>query len=68
MNRFSYKLFSETFKDPAVNLNAYPPDGRLCVYTVLKECLSRTKQFIGNHGKLLLTYFKPHNPVSGGII
>ena len=52
------------FKEPTVNIKAYPPDRRICVYTVLKEYLLRTKHYRGKHGKLLLSYVKPHEPIS----
>jgi hypothetical protein len=45
-------------------LKAYPPDRRLCVYTVLKEYLSRTKPVRCKTNKLLLSYVKPYGPVS----
>jgi len=52
------------YKEPTVNIKAYPPDRRICVYTVYKEYMLRTKLFRGTHGKLLLSYVKPHEPVS----
>lgn len=47
-----------------IELCAYPPDRRLCVYTVLKEYLSRTKSVRKSTKKLLLRYMKPYTPVS----
>ncbi|CAG2205297.1 unnamed protein product [Mytilus edulis] len=52
------------YKEPTVNIKAYPPDRRLCVYTVYKEYVFRTKLFRGKHEPLLLSYVKPHQPVS----
>ncbi|XP_053406385.1 uncharacterized protein LOC123525594 [Mercenaria mercenaria] len=45
-------------------LKAYPPDRRLCVYTVLKEYLKRTKVIRDQHKKLLISYIKPYAPVT----
>lgn len=46
-------------------LKAYPPDRRLCVYTVLKEYLLRTKTLRKNvEDSLLISYIKPYKPVS----
>ena len=52
------------YKNPRVILKAYPPDRRLCVYTVLKEYLKRTKVFHNNHKNLILSYIEPHKPVT----
>ena len=55
---------------PGVNtsyfhLKCYPPDRRLCVYTVLKEYLHRTNMFRKDtDSKLLLSYCRPHKAVS----
>ncbi|KAH3868108.1 hypothetical protein DPMN_031247 [Dreissena polymorpha] len=46
-------------------LKCYPPDRRLCVYTVMKEYLSRTKKVRpSTNKKLLISYIRPHGPVS----
>jgi len=46
-------------------LKAYPPDRRLCVVTVLREYLSRTKPCRKDcDDSLLLSYVKPYKPVS----
>ncbi|WAR26591.1 hypothetical protein MAR_012295 [Mya arenaria] len=49
-----------------VSFRAYPPDRRLCVYTVLKEYLSRTSvlRHNGNSGKFFMSYVKPHATVT----
>jgi len=48
-----------------VHLKAFPPDRRLCIYTVLKEYLKRTKELRQhNENKLLISYQKPHKAVS----
>lgn len=54
------------YKEPTVNIKAFPPDRRICIYTVYKEYMLRTKLFREkqSHGKLLLSYVKPHSPVS----
>ena len=39
-----------------ISFKAYPPDRRLCIYTVLKEYLLRTKMMRGNdQGRLLIS-------------
>lgn len=46
---------------------AYPPDRRLCIYTVLKEYLSRTKHVrnsIVSDNMLLISYVKPYKNVT----
>ena len=49
-----------------ISLKAYPPDRRLCIYTVLKEYLSRTRTIrtVSNSNKLLLSYIKPYKNVT----
>ncbi|CAG2230792.1 unnamed protein product [Mytilus edulis] len=51
------------YRNPQVHLKAYLPDRRLCVYTVLKEYLYRTKQLRQKNSKLLISYVKPHEDV-----
>ena len=52
------------YKNPQIHLNAYSPDRRLCVFTVLKEYLYRTKHLRKDSSKLLISYVKPHKDVS----
>lgn len=53
------------FDCSVVKLKCYPPDRRLCVYTVMKEYLHRTKKLRKEpNKKLLISYIKPHGPVS----
>ncbi|XP_013394424.1 uncharacterized protein LOC106161898 isoform X1 [Lingula anatina] len=48
-----------------VHLRAYPPDRRLCVYTVMKEYLKRTKMLRDSkENRLLISFRKPHKAVS----
>lgn len=51
-----------------VSFKAYPPDRRLCIYTVLKEYLLRTKPVRSNvdeyHQRLLISYVKPYKQVT----
>lgn len=48
-----------------VHFKAYPPDRRLCIYTVVKEYLKRTRLFRDiNCSKLLISYVAPHKEVS----
>ena len=53
------------YKEPVISCKAYLPDRRLCIYTVLKEYLIRTKKMRDSSiSKLLLTYVKPHKNVT----
>lgn len=52
------------YKEPTVDITAYPPDRRLCTVTCYKEYVLRTKCFRKNSRKLLLSYVKPHECVS----
>lgn len=52
------------FKETFVHMKAYPPDRRLCIYTVMKEYLERSSLFRGKQCKLLLSYMKPHKEIS----
>ena len=47
-----------------LHLKSYLPDRRLCVYFVMKEYLKRAKMLRKNTDKLLISYRKPHGPVS----
>ena len=70
----SFKLASLTKKrapgipPKEVFFGAYPPDRHLCVVQCLKHYEDRTKEFQVNHQeggtKLLLSYIKPHKPVT----
>ena len=51
-------------KQPAIKLEAYSIDDRLCVVTLLKECLSRTASLKGKHSQMFISYVKPFSPVS----
>lgn len=43
---------------------AFPQNKALCIVSVLKEYLRRTKEFRGCEDKLLLSYQKPYKPIS----
>ena len=43
---------------------AYPHDRRLCIMEYLTEYIDRTELLRGNHKNLLISYVKPHQPVS----
>ena len=43
---------------------AYPHDKRLCIMEYLTEYIDRTEPLRGNHKNLLISYVKPHQPVS----
>ena len=47
-----------------IELLAFKEDKKLCVVEHLTEYLSRTKPLRKEHSQLLLTYIKPHDPVS----
>lgn len=47
-----------------LKFKAYAPEKRLCVYSVLKEYLTRTASIRGNEQQLLISYRKPHGKVS----
>lgn len=47
--------------DPYLSLEPYPPDRRLCVITVLKEYIERTRTLRGVETKLFLSYIRPHH-------
>ena len=52
------------YRNPQIHLKTYPPDRRLCVFTVLKEYLYRTKLLHKDSSKLLISYVKPHKDIS----
>ena len=52
------------YRNPQIHLKAYPPDRRLCVFTVLKEYLYRTKHLHKDSSKLLISYVKPHKDIN----
>lgn len=53
------------YKEPVISCKCYPPDRRLCIFTVLKEYLFRTKDLRSQgDNKLLISYVKPFKPVS----
>ena len=45
-------------------LKCYPPDRRLCCYTVLKEYLVRTKSLRSTKQRLMLSYIKPYKEIT----
>ena len=47
-----------------MELLEYVEDRKLCVVTHLRQYLGRTSQLRGQYGQLLLSYVKPHKPVS----
>lgn len=55
-----------SFDCSIIKLKAYPPDRRVCIYTVLKEYLVRTKEIRKDSGsnKLLLSYVRPYRAVT----
>ncbi len=56
------------FQQHDITIKAYAPDRRLCLITVLKEYLKRTKLLRGSHTKLLLVTQKPYGPASKNTI
>ena len=47
-----------------MDILAFPQNDRLCVVSVLKEYLRKTKRIRGNEEKLSLSYQKPHKYIS----
>lgn len=41
------------YMEPTINTKAYPPDRRICAYTVNKEYMYRTKTLRKNHSSFL---------------
>lgn len=72
-NEFVFKLSDSvkqsrpSYRTSVICFKAYPPDRRLCIYTVLKEYLCRTRNVrkgLGKDNRLLLSYVKPYKPVT----
>ena len=49
--------------DP-IDLKAFADDPRICIVQHLEEYLKRTAQLRDDHKQLLISYVKPHRPVS----
>ena len=47
-----------------ISLGSYPPDRRVCVVTVYKEYLKRTKLLRKDSNSLLISYIKPYKEVN----
>ena len=47
-----------------IELLSFPRNKNICVVEVIKEYLRRTKVFRDGHTQLLLSYLKPHLPIS----
>ena len=45
-------------------LQAYPTDEQLCIFKTIQAYLAKTKPLRGKHTQLLISYQKPHKPVS----
>ena len=45
-------------------LQAYPTDEQLCIFKTIQVYLAKTKPLRGKHTQLLISYQKPHKPVS----
>lgn len=56
------------YKNPQISLKAYPPDRRLCVFSVMKEYLQRTESIRCRENRLIISYIKPHKSVSSNTI
>ena len=52
------------FDSSVLKIKCYPPDRRLCCYTVLKEYLARTKVLRTNKHRLLLSYIKRYKEIT----
>ena len=51
-----------------LTFKAYAPDRRLCIYTYLKEYLSKTEKLRAQETQLLIRFNKPYKGVSNDII
>ena len=49
-------------------LQAYPADEQLCIFKTIHGYLGKTKPLRGKHTQLLISYQKPHKPVSTNTI
>ena len=58
------KHFKQGKTAPLLIFEAFPPDRRLCVLTVLKEYLCRTTTYHREESKLFVSFVKPHKKVS----
>lgn len=47
-----------------LSFKAYAPDRRLCILTYLRQYLMVTEPLRGNEKQLLISFAKPHKPVS----
>ena len=47
-----------------IEMCAYPPEKRLCIYKYLTEYLKRTKELRGKEKQLLISFRKPYTPVT----
>ena len=52
------------YKNPSLQLKAYPADPGLCVVTLLREYIARTQEMRGSESKLFISYVRPHHAVS----
>ena len=52
-----------THQKPLIYL-AYAPDKKLCIVTQLQEYLKRTSALRGENKQLLISFIKPHKPIS----
>jgi hypothetical protein len=52
------------YMEPTPHIQAYPPDRRICSYTVYKGNMLHTKTLKKNQSKLLISYVKPYLPVT----
>ena len=51
-----------------VELMAYPSNSKLCTVAVLREYLARTQDLREDQDQLLLSYQKPHHPITKDIL
>ena len=58
------KQCRQGYKNPTLQLKAYPADPKLCVVRHLQEYLSRTQKLRGSETQLFIGYVKPHRGVT----
>ena len=51
-----------------IELMAYPGNSKLCTVAVLREYLARTQDLRKDQDQLLLSYQKPHHPITKDIL
>jgi len=74
-SKYAFTLGSSELKQsrpgyipPVQNLNAYPINRGLCVYTAIAEYIKRTEKLRKTETKLFVAYTKPHAAVTSSTV